>query len=69
MLCSWCYGKGLADASTAGATSGVPYRECDGCGILHCCEGRTEQPLPPPPQDTGGRSKGGGDGQPDRPRL
>jgi DnaJ-class molecular chaperone len=38
MLCPRCHGKQLLD--------GRPCPECGGFGVVHCCEGLTEQPGP-----------------------
>jgi len=64
MLCSWCHGKGFTRATAACETSRLPCPECVGYGLLHCCEGLTEQPLPAPaPEETPRTSPGGADGR------
>ena len=47
MLCPLCYGRGLLIAGG----QVVPCPECAGQGIVHCCDGLSEQPEEVPLPD------------------
>jgi hypothetical protein len=46
MICERCHGSGkerlvgrTSDANRLPCWVTVPCRDCDGCGLAHCCEG------------------------------